>query len=76
MKRFVHSNESIEAAEEPKNEALELLLNNLKDDFDFLISGLEKLERSSAEDSRMALEIAESFSEDMQKTIAKISDRF
>lgn len=70
MKRFV------KASEEDKNEALDLVLSNLKDDFDYLISGLEKLERSSVEDSKMALEIANSFSEDIQNTIAKISDRF
>lgn len=70
MKRLIQSSEEIE------NEALDLLLRNLKDDFDYLISGLEKLERSSVNDSNVALEIAESFSEDIQHTIAKISDRF
>ncbi len=70
MKRYIRS------AEEPKNEALDIAMGNLKDDFDFIIQGLEKLERSSAEDSRIALEIAEGFSASMQDTIAAISERF
>lgn len=72
----IESAVDINAAEEPKNEALEDAMSNLKDDFDFIMQGLEKLERTSAEDSRIALEIAEGFSASIQDTIAAISERF
>ena len=72
----IESAVDINAVEEPNNEALEELMRNLKDDFDFIMSGLDKLERSSAEDSRVALEIAEKYSACQQETIASISERF
>lgn len=72
----IESAVDINAAEEPKNEALDDAMRDLKDDFDFIIQGLEKLERSSAEDSRIGLEIAEKFSAKIQETIAEISERF
>lgn len=72
----IESSTKITGAEEPENEALQDTLRNMKEDFDFIVSGLEKLERSSAEDSRMALEIAEKFLSSMQDTISAISERF
>lgn len=72
----IESATDITAADEPKNEALEDAMSSLKDDFDFILQGLEKLERSSAEDSRMGLEIAERLSGDLQEIISAISDRF
>ena len=48
----------------------------MKDDFDFILSGIEKLDRSSAEDSRIGLEIAERLSASMHEIISDISDRF
>lgn len=69
MKRYVRSSED-------QNEKLVETLRNLKDDFDFIISGLEKLDRSSAEDSRISLEIAEKFYTQMQEIVSDISERF
>lgn len=72
----IESSTDITAASDSENEALEEQMRNLKDDFDFILSGLEKLDRSSAEDSRIALEIAEKFSSALQETISAISERF
>lgn len=51
-------------------------IRNMKDDFDFILSGIEKLDRSSAEDSRIGLEIAEKLTNGMQEIISDISERF
>ena len=55
---------------------LEDAMKDLKDDFDFLVAGLEKLQRSGGEDYNTAVEIARSFSDRIQETIAEISERF
>lgn len=72
----VESSTSVTAASESENEALVEQLRNLKDDFDFVISGIEKLDRSSAENSKIALEISKKFSDAVQETISAISERF
>lgn len=51
-------------------------IRNMKDDFEFILSGIEKLDRSSAEDSRIGLEIAEKLTDGMQEIISDISERF
>lgn len=71
----IESAVNITAADEPENEALQDTLRNMKEDFDFIVQGLEKLDRSSAEDSRIALEIAEKFLGSLQETISAISER-
>lgn len=76
MKRLrkVYS-ETIVGAEEEHEELMELM-KDIKDDFDFILSGLEKLERSNREDYQSALEIARNMYTNMQDTIASISERF
>lgn len=71
----IESSTNIQAADNG-DDAFQEAQRNLKDDFDFILSGLDKLDRSSAEDSRMALEIAENLSANMQGIISDISDRF
>ncbi len=71
----IESSTNIYAADTP-NEAIQETIRNLKDDFDFILSGVEKLDRSSAEDSRVGLEIAEKLSNNMQEIISDISERF
>lgn len=70
----IESSVDITAAE--GEDVLQDTLRTLKDDFEYILSGIEKLDRSSAEDSRMGLEIAEKLSAQMQEIISDISDRF
>lgn len=76
MKRIIKSSQYIQSADEVKNEKLQETISNLEDDFDFILAGLDKLDRTSAEDSRMALEIAEKFYANMQDVVSAISERF
>lgn len=71
----IESSTEIDGAEKTENEALQDVLRNMNEDFDFIVQGLEKLDRSGAEDSRIALEIAEKFSGSLQETISAISER-
>lgn len=71
----IESSVDITAADNT-DDVLTETIRNLKDDFDFILSGIEKLDRSSAEDSRIGLEIAERLSSSMQEIISDISDRF
>ena len=76
MKRIIKSSQYIQSADDAKNEKLQETISNLEDDFDFILAGLDKLDRTSAEDSRMALEIAEKFYANMQDVVSAISERF
>lgn len=72
----VESSVDINAATDDSEDPLEDAMRDLKDDFDFLIQGLEKLQRSGGEDYNTGVEIARSFSSNIQNTIASISERF
>lgn len=72
MKRLRH----VTAADEnPGSEKLMDTIDALKDDFDFIVSGLEKLDRTGASESNDALIIAESLGDSLQNTISQISDK-
>lgn len=68
MKRYVFA-----AAED--NSKLQDTISDLKDDFDYIISGLDKLERSGAEASNAALIIAEGVSKQFQTYVSEIADK-
>lgn len=71
MKRFKH-NEPVTAADEsPASEAFEDGLSQLEDDFDFAISGLEKLSADGYPAD--AKDIAETLSASIDSAIASIS---
>lgn len=53
---------------------LVIAIDDLKDDFDFIVSGLEKLDRSGAEDSNNGLVIAERLQSVFQDVISEIGD--
>lgn len=72
----IESSVDINAADDADVDVLEDAMKDLKDDFDFLVAGLEKLQRSGGEDYNTAVEIARSFSDRIQETIAEISERF
>jgi len=59
---------------ENDNSKLAEMLDSLKDDFEYIIAGLEKLDRSGAEASNEGLIIAERFQGNMQDIISEISD--
>ena len=50
-------------------------LSDLKEDFDYVVSGLEKLSRSGANASQDALAIIENISNDLSASISDIADR-
>lgn len=63
----------INAAEEGESKLLDTL-DALKDDFEYLIAGLEKLDRSGAESSNNGLIIAEQLQGALQDFINQIAD--
>lgn len=79
MKRVVRSSvealrKSVKAAEgDTMDDRLDQALSDLKDDFDYAISGLEKLGRDGANSSNDALAIAETLSNSIQSTIDQIA---
>lgn len=50
-------------------------VSNLKDDFDYILSGLDRLTRQGANGRNDALMIAENFSEDLQAAIDAIASK-
>ena len=70
MKKYARP---VMAAEDAQNEKLTAAISGLKEDFDFLISGLEHLDRTGAEESNQALIIAERMGDALQSCIAEVS---
>lgn len=64
----------ISAANSSDDSKLMLAIDALKDDFDYIIAGLEKLDRSGAESSNQGLIIAERLQDQFQAVIAEIGD--
>ena len=76
MKRVIRSSlnsKPIKAADENVDTRLDDALSDLKDDFDYALSGLEKLGRDGANSSNDALAIAETLSNSIQSTIDQIA---
>lgn len=79
MKKVIRSSveavrRSVKAAEnETMDDRLDQALSDLKDDFDYAVSGLEKLGRDGANSSNDALAIAETLSNSIQSTIDQIA---
>lgn len=70
MKRFKRT---ITAADEnPQSEALHDMISGLEDDFDYIISGLEKLDRSG--ESGMATGLASRLAELLDDVTIEIAD--
>ena len=64
----------ITAAESEPDNGLDDALSNLKDDFDYVMSGLEKLGRSGPNASQDALAITENLSNDLARYMSDIAD--
>lgn len=63
------------AASDEKSDLIQLI-SFLKDDFDYIITGLEKLDRDGSETSKQGLAIAEALSANLQSAISDISNIF
>lgn len=77
MKRVIRSSlnsKPIKAADENADTRLDDALSDLKDDFDYAVSGLEKLGRDGANASNSALAIAETLSNNIQSTLDQIAN--
>lgn len=68
MKRaYIYSAES-------ENSMLADMLDDLEDDFDYILAGLEKLDRAGSESSKSGVEIADTLQQNLQDIIAEISN--
>lgn len=57
------------------DEGLELMIDNIKSDFDYILDGLDKLGRSGANSSNDAKAIAETLSASLSSTIKQIAGK-
>lgn len=74
MKRLIRScNTSDIISAEEISDSLKDKLDNIKDDFDYLMSGIEKLGRSGANMSKEAEIIAENLAAGIQDRISEVA---
>jgi len=64
----------IVAAESTEPSELSTLLDQIDEDYDYLVAGLEKLDRSDASASDAGVEIAQSISDTINDAISQIAD--
>lgn len=67
MKRYV------KAAEDKTSEALETTIDNLNDDFDYILDGFDKLARMGKESQDVAMQLALQLSGSLQETVKQIA---
>lgn len=72
MKKIIKS--VVTAATEEPNEGVMSAIGVLKDDFDYIVAGLEKLARSGANASQQAAAIIENISADLKKYTSDVAD--
>lgn len=63
------------ASEDPINEHLESQIDTLKDDFDYILDGLDRLGRTGVNSSNDASAIAEKLQESLNNYIQEIADK-
>lgn len=66
---------AVTAAAESENSKLQDMLGNLKEDFDYIMLGLEKLDRTGSSESNDGLIIAEGLSDTLQSVVSEIADK-
>lgn len=66
---------TIKAADDGGNSKLLEAIDALKEDFDYIISGLEKLDRTGASESNEGLIIAENIQDNLQDAISQIASK-
>ena len=80
MKRVVKNENDIFSAEDGKNEQpdryerLKTATNDMEDDFEYFMAGIEKLSRKSAQDTDAALSILRELNGTMQEFIRRVAD--
>lgn len=72
--KFSPKTNVVAAAADNNTEAFENALSDLEDDFDYLLSGLDKLSRDGKETQRIAYNIILTASEAINNCIAQIAD--
>ncbi len=71
MKKLI----SVTAAKDSDNSKLLDAIDDLKEDFDYFLSGLEKLDRTGIQERDDGLIIAESIQTSLQDAISDIADK-
>lgn len=74
MKKRIRSTVSVKAAE-TEVDKLEETVSELKDDFDYILSGFDKLDRTGAQEHQDALVIAESLQATFADIISQIAEK-
>lgn len=64
---------SVMAAKEDDSKLM-ILMDQIQDDFDYALAGLEKLDRTGSAESAKGLQIAETLADAIQSAISAISD--
>ena len=64
----------IMAADAPEQSQLATLLDQIDDDYDYLVAGLEKLDRSGSAASNAGAEIAQGIADAINNAITQIAD--
>lgn len=82
MKKVIFSNRDAKLAKSPVqasradlDEGLQLMLDSIKSDFDYILDGLDKLGRSGPNSSKEAEAIAENLSHAMNGVIKEIASK-
>lgn len=79
MKRMISANRPqarrpIWAAEGEKDNGLDVVMDNVSDDFDYLMSGIEKLVRSGPNASQAAAALLENIQSSLDSFISQVAD--
>lgn len=73
MKRKITSaNQTVTAAE--NDSAFDDIIDNIKADFEYIVDGLETLNRRGADSVKQAMAIATSISADLEQHISAVAD--
>ena len=75
IRRFIASASDIINAADDGEDALVQAISDLKDDFDYIISGFEKMDRIGAEEHQNALVIAEQLKDTFNSVISQIAEK-
>ena len=73
MKRKITSSKVLVTAAENES-AFDDIVSNIKDDFDYIVEGLETLNRRGTDSAKQAMSIAATISSDLEGYIANIAE--
>lgn len=76
MKKFIRSSaEPVKGAESTGSDALESAINDLEEDFAYIVAGLEKLGRSGPNAVNDALAVAENIKNSLEEYTSSIASK-